>query len=81
MKIATILELSHVDMMARHYLSKEQGETIMEIRLTTRAEIGEEAKIREIDTVTKVLGSRMNSFDKVARFSAAQWAELRHPER
>ena len=77
MKKATVANLEIVDNLARHYLSKHEPETIMEVVLLTKAKEGDEVRITIPYTVRRLIRSRYISSITVAHFTAAEWTSLR----
>ena len=81
MKKATIDNLNQVDRTATIYTDRSAEHTIMEITISTRAEVGERVRLPQISAERTVIESRMISGLKVVHFTAIDWRTLRGIEK
>ena len=81
MKKATIEQLEVCDRISQTYASRQQGGTIFEVAIKTRAEVGERVRLDEVGAERSVIRSRWSACVKVAHFTAEDWRYLRGLER
>ena len=81
MKKATIDNTNQVDRAAAIYTDRSAEHTIMEIKISTRAKVGERVQLTQINAERTVIESRVISGKKVVHFTAIDWRTLRGIEK
>lgn len=81
MKKATIDNTNQVDRAAAIYTDCSAEHTIMEIKISTRAKVGERVQLPQINAERTVIESRVISGKKVVHFTAIDWRTLRGIEK
>ena len=81
MKKATIENPNEIDRAAALYTDRSAEHTIMEIAISTRAEVGERVRLPQISAERTVIESRVISGTKVVHFTAIDWRTLRGIEK
>jgi hypothetical protein len=81
MKKATIMCPETVDSLSKTYESRQQGGTIIEVLVKTRAEFGERVRLDEISAERTIINSRWVASVKVIHVTAQDWRYLRGTER